>query len=155
MNSAGYLKNALNALRQIAKVEDVVRLRRRRQQLSAHTRVDLHGGVDDAIAGSFDVLVEVGEVPVENGLEDMLQTVLGRRGNGEDGEMTEQTRSGRITTTAGWTARSAKDHILDVDPLERLSVEHTVQVLILSQQFAEKQPHLLPISSPAETYMGG
>ena len=134
-NSRIGLKHALYALGQIAQIENVVRLGRRRQKIGTHASIDLDARRDDAVAALFDGRRKLGEKSVHDRLEYVLETLLVRRRYAERIEVTKKTRRHRIATAAGRRARRAHDRVLNDFPEELVAIVKAAEVLILSQKF--------------------
>ena len=59
------LHRALDHLREVARVEQVVRLARRRQELLGDGGVEFNRGFDDGVAQRFERVVEIAQVVVQ------------------------------------------------------------------------------------------
>ena len=107
----GRLHGPLDHLGEVSRVEQVVGLRRRRQELLGDVEVELDGGFRDRIAQRLDRVVELRQLIVEQGAVDAVQLLVGRVCHVQHGEDGHDALRERVAPTA---RRRHRRHELDV-----------------------------------------
>lgn len=128
-------QQALEYLRNIPQIEQIMYLRGRRQHLRNHVLVQIDRGIGNFVSHKLHCLIKFHQMLGEHGVENSSYRRFIGEGHVDDVESAQEPFGNDVPAAAGWSHGRQDQHVLDVFSGLLLSVVPEAVVHPLTQEF--------------------